>query len=301
MVKSEKAIRIGYFVPKILHWIPFLAVLIGIGIVMIFPFAWTVLSSFKLESEMFVGGEITWLPKHLTLDNYYRLFKQLELPIYFRNTIIYAGVVAILQMTLSSLGGYAFARLRFFGSNLLFIIILATMMIPQHCRLVPVFIMLKNWPLAGGNNIWGVGGTGLIDTFPGLILPGITTAFGIFMLRQFFIVIPKGLEDAARIDGCSEFRIFWNIMLPLAKPALAVLALFSIQWRWNEFLWPLIISTSKRTTVLQVAVTFLRDSESQEWGMIMAFVTLTVLPLIIAFFFTQRYFVKGIILTGMKG
>ncbi len=140
-----------------------------------------------------------------------------------------------------------------------------------------------------------------MDSFPGLILPGLTTAFGTFLLRQFFLVIPRGLEDAARIDGCSEFRIFWNIMLPLAKPALAVLTLFSIQYNWNEFLWPLIVTASKRTTVLQVAITFLRDVYTVEWGMIMASVTITVFPLIIVFFFTQRYFVRGIILTGMKG
>jgi multiple sugar transport system permease protein len=286
---------------KALNLVLILILLAGLGIVMVFPFAWMVLGSFKAESEMFAEGAITWLPQQWILDNYRHAFKELDFPIYFRNTIIYAGVVAFLQIVLSSLGGYAYARLRFPGRDFLFMFLLATMMIPYHCRIIPVFIMLRNWPLAGGNNIWGAGGTGFLDSFPGLILPGLTTAFGTFLLRQFFLVIPRGLEDAARIDGCSEFRIFWNIMLPLAKPALAVLTLFSIQYNWNEFLWPLIVTASKRTTVLQVAITFLRDVYTVEWGMIMASVTITVFPLIIVFFFTQRYFVRGIILTGMKG
>ena len=296
-------IRFSYYKPKVLKALfqnLILALLVSIGIIMILPFSWMVLSSFKPESEFFVEAT-KWLPQRWTLDNYFRAFKQLDFPIYFRNTIIYAGSVALTQMLLASLAGYAFARLRFGGRDFFFMLILSTMMIPYQCRIIPTFIMLRKWPLVGGNNIFGVGGTGFLDSFGGLILPSLSTAFGIFLLRQFFIIIPKGLEDAARIDGCSEFQIYWRIMLPLAKPALAVIALFAIQWRWNEFLWPLIITSSKKVMTLQVAIMSLKDMFYVEWGMLMASVSLVVFPLIIVFFFTQKYFVRGIVLTGMKG
>ncbi len=276
-----------------------LALLVSVGIVMIFPFLWMILASLRPEKDMFVWTG--WLPRRFTLENYSRAFKELDFLLYFRNTIIYAGSIAFVQIIFSSLAGYAFARLRFPGRNFLFMLILSTMMIPYQTRLIPIFIMLRKWPLVGGNNIWGVGGTGFVDSFGGLILPGLTTAFGTFLLRQFFVVIPRGLEDAARIDGCSEFQIYRTIMLPLAKPALAVLALFSFQMRWNELLWPLVVSSSKKTTVLQVAIMYLKDMYVVEWGMVMASVTITVIPLIIVFFLTQRYFVQGIVLTGMKG
>ena len=295
--------RFGYSKPKILKALfrtLILALLVCIGIIMILPFCWMILTSLKPESEFFV--EVTrWLPQRWTLDNYFRAFKQVDFPIYFRNTIIYAGSVALIQMILASLAGYAFGRLRFPGRDFFFMLILSTMMIPYQCRIIPTFIMLRKWPLVGGNNIWGVGGTGFLDSFGGLILPSLSTAFGIFLLRQFFIIVPKGLEDAARIDGCSEFQIYWRIMLPLAKAPLAVLALFAIQWRWNEFLWPLIITSSKKAMTLQVAIMALKDMFYVEWGMLMASVSVVVLPLIIAFVFTQKYFVQGIVLTGMKG
>jgi multiple sugar transport system permease protein len=175
------------------------------------------------------------------------------------------------------------------------------MMIPFQMLLIPLFIILKSWPLAGGNNILGAGGTGLIDTLAGLTVPNTISAFGIFLMRQFSKTLPSELADAARIDGCSEAKIFWQIMLPLMKPAVTTLAIFAFQGSWNDFTWPLIITMSERTRTLQLGLQTFQNQFFTEWGLLMAGTTITILPLITIFVIGQRYFIQGIALTGTKG
>jgi multiple sugar transport system permease protein len=167
--------------------------------------------------------------------------------------------------------------------------------------LVPLFVILKRWPLVGGNNLFGTGGTGLIDTLVGLTLPNTISAFGIFLIRQFSLTLPSELADAARIDGCSEAAIFWRIMMPLMKPVLTTLAIFAFQGAWNDFTWPLVITMTERTRTLQLGLQTFQNQFFTEWGLLMAGTTITVFPLVVLFVVGQRYFVQGIALTGTKG
>jgi multiple sugar transport system permease protein len=183
----------------------------------------------------------------------------------------------------------------------LFILVLGTMMIPAQVTMVPVFIMLKHWPLVGGNNILGAGGHGLLNSYPGLVLPMAVGAFGIFLLRQFFMTLPRELEDAARIDGCSEAGIYWRIILPLSKPALATLGIFTFTAAWNEFLWPLLIMSKDSMKTLQVGLQVFQTQYTTSWDLLMAGTVVVTLPVLIIFLFGQRYFTRGIALSGMKG
>jgi multiple sugar transport system permease protein len=238
---------------------------------------------------------------YLNWNNYVVAWQRANFSQYTVNTAIYATVCTIGQVFLGAMAGYAFARLRFRGSDILFILVLVTMMIPFQMLLVPLFVMLRHWPLVGGNDLFGAGGKGLIDSLPGLILPNLVTPFGIFMMRQFTLSLPSELADAARIDGANEFQIFSKIMLPLTKPALVTLGIFAFQEAWNDFTWPLIVSTTAHSRTLQLGLQTFQDQTLTEWGPLMAGTVITVLPLLLIFIVGQRYFVEGIALTGTKG
>jgi multiple sugar transport system permease protein len=174
-------------------------------------------------------------------------------------------------------------------------------MIPGIITLVPAFIVVKNFPLAGGNDWLGRGGYGLLNSYAGLVLPGAAGAFGVFLLRQFFLTLPEELSDAARIDGCSEFGIFFRIVLPLSKAALATLAIFTFQAYWNDFIWPLVTISDDRYRTIQLGLTVFRQRFSTDWGPMMAGVTIATVPMLLFFLSAQRYFVRGIALSGLKG
>jgi multiple sugar transport system permease protein len=233
--------------------------------------------------------------------NYKAAWQRAGFSSYTLNTTIYAVVSTIGQVTFGAMAGYAFGRLKFRGSNILFILVLITMMIPFQMLLVPLFVMLRHWPLAGGNNLLGIGGQGFVDSLPGLILPNLVTPFGIFLMRQFTLSLPSELADAARIDGANEFQIFYKIMLPLLKPALVTLGIFAFQEAWNDFTWPLVISTTANSRTLQLGLQVFRDQDITDWGPLMAGTAITVLPLLLIFIIGQRYFIEGIALTGSKG
>jgi multiple sugar transport system permease protein len=164
-----------------------------------------------------------------------------------------------------------------------------------------VFVMLKHWPLLGGNDLLGAGGHGLLNSYTGLILPAAVGAFGIFLLRQFFMTLPKELEDAARIDGCSEFGIYWRIILPLSTPALATLGIFTFTAAWNEFLWPLLITSKDSMKTLQVGLQVFQTQYTTRWDLLMAGTVIVTIPVLIIFLAGQRYFTRGIAMSGMKG
>ncbi|MGH2457981.1 MAG: carbohydrate ABC transporter permease [Chloroflexota bacterium] len=274
--------------------------LILASLLMAAPFLWMVSTSLKPNDQIFAFPP-QWIPRVWMWENYARAMAAAPFPLYFRNTGIYAGGVLVFQLTLCSMAGYAFARLPFPGRQAVFIAVLATMMVPGQMLLIPLFVMLKHVPLVGGNNLLGIGGNGWLDSFAGLIVPQAVTAFGIFLMRQFFLTLPAELGDAARIDGASEASIFWRIMLPLTKPALATLGIITFQGAWNDFLWPLIVTNSEGTRTLQLGLQVFEDQNNADWALLMAATTVVSVPVVVVFLIGQRYLVQGIALTGLKG
>jgi multiple sugar transport system permease protein len=276
--------------------------LIGASLVMALPFLWMVSTSLKPADQIFVFPP-QLIPRVFVWQNYTQAMAAAPFGLYFRNTALYAGGVLVAQLILCSMAGYAFARLPFPGRHVAFIAVLATMMVPNQMLLIPLFVMLKHVPLAGGNDILGNGGNGWLDSFPGLIVPNAVTAFGIFLMRQFFSTLPGELADAGRIDGASEAQIYWRVMLPLTKPALATLGIITFQNAWNDFLWPLIVTDTKATRTLQLGLQVFQDQNSADmnWAFLMAATTVVSIPILLVFVLGQRYLVRGIALTGLKG
>jgi multiple sugar transport system permease protein len=275
-------------------------VLVPGSIIFIAPFAWLVSASFQHTGDIF-EYPINWIPENPTLDGYVEFFLTTPAFRWFANSAFVATTITALQLFLNSMCAFAFAKLRFPGRDAIFLLILATMMIPGQMLLIPNYVILQHIPFAGGNDIFGNGGHGLLDSYAGLIVPGVVSAFGIFLLRQFMHSIPDELLDAARIDGASEFRVYWQVVLPLCKPVLAATAIFTFMAAWEDFLWPLIIISdpAKFTAPLGLAMFVMRNST--DWGMLLAGSVIATLPLVIVFIIFQRQFVQGVALSGIKG
>jgi multiple sugar transport system permease protein len=248
------------------------------------PFAWMVLTAFKPENEVFNLG---WLPSRLAWENFPRAFTFFRFARFLTNTVVAAVGGTLLHLATSVLAAYAFARLRFRGRDVLFVLYLGTLMIPNQVTIVPLFLMMRD--------------VGWVDTFWALILPSAFHALGVFLLRQFFMSIPHELEESALIDGAGRVRILWRIILPLSKPALATLAVFTFVREWNAFLWPRIVTTSPEMRTLAVGLTLFNGQYGTEWHLLMAAATVTLLPTLVIFAVAQRYFVEGIAFTGFGG
>jgi multiple sugar transport system permease protein len=268
--------------------------------VMLLPFVWMVSTSLKPADQLFTVPP-TWLPRTLVWDNYVKAMGAGNFGRYALNSLFLAVANLVTNVGLSALAGYAFARLRFPGRGVLFVLVLATLMVPYQVTIIPQFVIIRHIPLFGGNDLLGQGGIGWINSYWGLIVPGAVGAFGIFMLRQFFETLPRELEDAARIDGAGELRIFSQIMLPLAMPAVATLAVFSFQAGWNAFLWPLLITTTDDMRTIQLGLTVFVQQYSTQWDQLMAATVVATLPIIAVFAVGQRLLVRGIAFTGLKG
>lgn len=275
-------------------------VLIGGALSMLIPFLWMVFTSFKPRAVIFQMPPVIWTTQY-TLEHYIVALTRGHFDTYFKNSFVVSGFTTVLTLLVVSMAGYAFARLRWRWRDVVFMVVLATAMLPGLIALVPTFLIVKNTPLAGGNDIFGRGGTGWLDAYPGLILPAVGGGFNVFLIRQFFSTLPRELEDAARVDGCSEFRIYRQIIMPLSKPVLAVVAIFTFQWSWNDFLWPLVIVQSDDMRTIQLGLTLFRSQHTVEWGVLMAGTALATAPTVTLFLIAQRYFVRGIALTGIKG
>lgn len=276
-----------------------LFLLVGAAI-MLMPFVWMISTSLKPADQLFTVPP-TWIPRELRWDTYVKAMGAGNFGRYALNSLLLAVINTISNVALASLAGYAFARLAFPGRRVLFVLVLATLMVPYQVTIIPLFIIIRHIPLAGGNDLFGGGGIGWINSYWGLTVPGAVGAFGIFMLRQFFQQLPKDLEDAARIDGAGELRIFWQIMFPLALPAVATLSIFSFQAGWNAFLWPLLITTTDEMRTIQVGLTVFVQQYSTQWDQLMAATVVATLPIIAMFAVGQRYLVRGIAFTGLKG
>lgn len=251
----------------------------------VMPFIWMLLTSTKSIGEI-LSYPPTFLPSGLHLENYTKSFEAAPFGRYYFNSIFVAVTVTLGQLITCSMAAYAFARMRFWGRNVLFYIFLGTMMIPYQVTMIPSFLVLK----------W----LGWIDTYYALIVPGLASAFGTFLLRQFFMNIPKDLEEAAFLDGASHLRVLWSVILPLARPALATLAIFTFMGVFNDFLWALIVVNSESMNTVQLGLSIFRDRYQTQWDLLMAGSVTATLPVLIVFFLGQNYFIKGIALTGLK-
>lgn len=253
--------------------------------VMILPFVWMIATSLKSDADIF-RYPTDLLPHDPTLTGYRDVWSRIPFGRFFVNSVIFAGGVTLISLLLDSMTAFALARLRFRGRELCFWVILATLMVPFQITLIPLFVTVFEF--------------GWLDTYQGLIVPRATNAFGIFLLRQFFVTLPRDLDDAARLDGASDFRVYWQIALPLSKPALATLAVFHFMYNWNDFLWPLVITSSTEMRTLPAGLTLFMGSYVIEHAVLMAGAVISLLPLALAFILAQRYFVRGVVMTGIK-
>jgi multiple sugar transport system permease protein len=262
------------------------AALIAGSVVMLLPFAWMLSTSLKRPPEIFAYPPI-WIPSQVAWDNYATTVNAMPFGRFYLNSIIVTLSVTTLQILVSSLAAFAFARLRFRGREALFLLYLATLMVPFQVTMLPNFILVR--------------ALGWYDTYQALILPTAFSAFSTFLLRQYFLGIPRDLDEAARMDGASSFRVWWQIIMPLSGPALAALAIFVSLNSWNEFLWPLIITNSLAMRTLPVGLSTFQGQFKTEWNLLMAGSVIAMLPVLLVYIAAQRWFIKGITMTGMGG
>jgi len=276
-------------------------VLLAIGaVVMIMPFVWMVSTSVKPDREIF-GDTIRWIPQELDLQNYTDAFEQTNMPRIFANTVLVTAVAVASQVLLGSMAGYVFARLHFRGKMVLFFALLTTMMVPFEVLIIPVFLLIRAFPLAGGNDILGQGGTGLINTLGGVMFPNFVSVFGVFLFRQFYLGFPKEIEEAAIVDGCSRIGVYWRILIPNSKPVMGTMALFAFLWSWNDFLWPLVVVKEDSLKTIQLGLSVFDQEQGTAWAELMAASVMAVVPVIILYIFLQRFLVSGGLTSGLKG
>jgi multiple sugar transport system permease protein len=262
-------------------------IVLTVGLVFVVtPFIWMVLGSFKTDAE---NRQVppTWWPEQFTIENYTELFQRLDFPQYFVNSVLVAIVVTSGNLVFCSMLGYALAKMDFAGKRTLFALVLGMLMVPGMVTFVPLFVLVSN--------------LGLVNTYPGLILPFLAGPFGVFLMRQFMLEIPDELLDAARVDGAGELRIFRSVVLPLTTPALATLSILTFLASWNNFLWPLVVAQTEDKYTLPVALALVSVGQNQtRYGLLLAGAVVVVTPIVLLFMFLQRYFVEGITVTGIK-
>ncbi|MFE4468670.1 carbohydrate ABC transporter permease [Leifsonia sp. NPDC056824] len=269
---------------SLLRWITTIAGVI-IALAMLLPIVWMTFTAFKPEADIVTFPPTLW-PREFTLQHFIDVWNRIPFAHLYLNTIVFAGSVTVISLFFDSMAAYALARLEFRGRNLVLVLVLILLMLPFQVTLIPLYDMLN--------------GLGLTNSLPGMIIPRVTNAFGIFFLRQFFLSLPKDLEEAARVDGAGEWRIYWRVIMPLARPALLTLGLFHFQYNWNDLLWPLIMSSDLDNATLPAGLALFMGQHVVEYGLLMAGSLLALLPVVIFFLVIQRSFVAGIATTGLK-
>ncbi|MGG3625088.1 carbohydrate ABC transporter permease [Bacillus gobiensis] len=272
MTASQKTLQIVFYI-----------VLMFGAILMIFPFLWMISTSFKVPAEIF---SFQLIPENPTIQNYIRIFTDTLFGRWFLNSLFIASLTTLSVAFFDTLIGYILAKFSFVGQKVIFFAILSSLMVPTEMLIIPWYIMSSQ--------------LGWVDTYWGIMFPGVISAFGIYLMKQFIESIPDDLLDAARIDGMSEFGIFIKIVIPLVKPAISALCIFTFLGNWNAFLWPLIISQSEDVRTLPVGLAFFSSENESNWEMVMTGAALSVIPLILVFLFFQKRIIKGITLTGLK-
>jgi len=275
-------------------------VLIVAGLTVLFPFYWMVATSLKTLPEA-LAAPPTLFPASPQVANYPTAWAAAPFARYFLNTAIVAVTTAVLSLTFSSLAGFAFARMRFPGRSVLFLMLITTMMVPFEVQMIPDFVMIRHIPLLGGNDIWGNGGKGLYDTYWAQIVPWAASPFAVFLLRQFFMSLPNDFYEAAQLDGAGRGRFFVSIALPLARPALVTAGLFGFLGSWNALLWPLIVTSSPDVRPIQVGLATFSTEQGTQYHLLMAAATLGILPVVLLYLIAQRQFTEGVTASGIKG
>lgn len=265
-----------------IHYV--LLIVLALGTLL--PVLWVILSSFKPQSELF-RVPLTFLPQKWTVQNYISSLQAGNFPVYFSNTVFVAVVSTFITVMVNLMAGYALAKYIFKGRNLIFTIMIATLMIPLQVIMIPIFLQLKNLGML--NSLWGI------------IIPPAATPTGVFLARQYLVNLPDSLIEAARIDGAKEYSIFFRLILPMSKPIVATIAIFSFMWRWNDYLWPLIVITdNKKQTVQQALANFVGQLQIN-WSDLLAMTTIAIIPVIVVFLAFQRFFFSGIAAGSVKG
>ena len=259
-----------------------------VTLIVIIPLIWMFSTSFKLKSQLFTK-EIYWIPKVVTFENYTKILNNPSTPIgqWFMNSLFVASVTTVLKLVIDSLAGYAYARMEFPGRKQIFGLLLATLFLPGVMFLIPNFVTVAK--------------LGMLNKFSGVIIPALASVFGVYFMRQFFESIPRELEEAAAIDGANRLQIFFKIALPLAKPALATLAVIEFLASWNDFLWALLVLKDRAVQTLQPGLRTLQGAYTSEYGLMMAGAVIVALPVLLLYTFLQRYIVQSVATTGLKG
>ena len=261
-------------------------VLMAIGFVMLMPFLWMLSTSLKFPNEIFTYPP-TWIPSKIRWDNYFDAFTAVPFGRYYANSLVVALSVTLIVLISSSLAAYAFSRLKFPGREMLFVIYLATLMIPFPVLLIPNFLIVREF--------------GWYDTYAALILPPAFSAIATFLYRQAFRGIPKELDEAARIDGASSWRIWWNVIMPNAVPVTAALAIFTFLGNWNEFLWPLVVTHSQEMRTIPIGLNSFQGQYSVQWELLMSAAVIAIFPVVVVFLFAQKWIIRGVTISGMGG
>lgn len=251
----------------------------------LFPFAWLVLSTFKQQRDIIKWPPTLW-PKVWTIKSYITVWSRIPLNIYIKNTVIFAGIVSVCSAFLDSMAGYAFARLKFKGKEILFDIVLLTMLIPFQIIMIPLYLELHSFYI--------------LNTYIGLILPRAASAYGMFFMKSFYTGLPASLEEAARIDGMNEFGIYWKIMFPLCKPAFVTFFIFCLTSNWNDLIYPLMMTSSTKMRTLSAGLAMFVGEGVRETGPALTGALISIIPLLLLYCFAQRFFVEGIAVSGMK-
>lgn len=264
-------------------------VLIAIAIVMLYPFVWSFTASFKTTTQIYNGNPLDLWPNPFILDNYIRAWTALPFYRFILNSLFLSIIVPFFSILFAAMASYSFARLRFRGRDLVFVLLLAVMMMPGHITLIPNYAIVRS--------------LGWINEYEALIIPSIFSGqivINIFFLRQYLLAIPKELDEAAIIDGCSRFGIWARIMMPNSKPALATLAILSFVTQWNAFLWPIVVINDYWKMPIQVGLSYFKSSTNTDWGVLMAGATISIIPMVIVFLIFQKQFIKSLLTSGLK-
>jgi multiple sugar transport system permease protein len=273
------------------------SILVVIAVLFAIPFLWSVSTSFRTLQDTAAGFSI--LPRHWTTVGYHDVFHQYSFARYTLNSFIIAGVITLSNLFLASLGGYAFARLKFPGREVLFLLVLGTLMIPDQLRLVPIYEMLVNWiPSWVGHLGWH--NASFINR-NGVILIQLVLAANLFLMRQYFLTIPRDLEEAAKLDNAGYFKTYWKVMLPLAGPALAAVTILTFQGMWNGLFWPVVLLQDQTQYTIPIGIAQFIQKYTTLWPQLMAASVIAILPIVLLFVFFQRYFVAGVAAAGVKG
>ena len=261
-------------------------VLTALGFLMLIPFVWMIATSLKGPQEI-LSATPTFLPQAWRWENYAEAFRQVPFGRFYWNTIVVTVARTVGQLLIASVAAFAFPRLRFPGRGILFVLVLAVMMMPGQVTLVPNYVLLKYF--------------GWLDSYEGLIIPSLFSAFGVFLLRQFYMTIPQELFDSATLDGCNPLQTWWHVGLPLSRTALIAFGVLVIMWSWNDFLWPLIITNRTEMQMLSVGIAYFQGQFVSNFAVMMAAATVATLPMVLVFLLAQRQLLEGITLSGLKG